>query len=157
MLDTLVDGQNGQIPRTAEPARIVDLVQTTQDLGRAIGGGKDPIHEVGARQMQAGAGHLGPVAQQVAAIPERLHDCIDRTGVSDHGSHGCSVLSRAGHPHDAHENGHVFLWFEGPATPDHADMKSITPFAATAVLIYCIPRCPVDTPGTSIYSSFGGI
>jgi hypothetical protein len=76
VLDALVDRQDGDVPRAAEAAVVVQRLQVALHLGRPVGEREHPLDVVGTRQMQVVAGDpLRLVGEQaLGLVPQQALD-----------------------------------------------------------------------------------
>src|SRR5262249_45485489 len=84
VLHTLVHGEDGDVAGAGEAARIKDRLEVPQDGDGAVGLANDPVHEVGAGEVEHAAGNgAGLVAEEsVGVLPEQ------RADVGGGGGHG---------------------------------------------------------------------
>src|SRR5438067_752557 len=76
MFDALIDGQDREIACATEPTLINNALQVAQYSITAIRPGKEPIHHVGAGQVQTFFGYfwLAKVEQRFGLFTEQMSD-----------------------------------------------------------------------------------
>ena len=79
MLDALIDRKDGQVAGTCKASGVIHPIQVVQDALVAIGGGKDAINPVRARQVQElGGNGLAVVLEKILSlVAEEGDDVVD--------------------------------------------------------------------------------